>query len=444
MKDRNWINLITSLKSNRCVLVLGPDLATSSQKSEDGGSTVEPVLQLSRLLSDDCEDEGIQISDGSLMSLCQHYEDARDLGPGALRARVASYYQSHEFSPSDMHRVIATLPFSLILTTRHDPVYEDMLKHEGKSPTTGRYSMRRNQRKNPDFEIESSVQEPYLYRLFGDPLEPDTLVLTESDVLDFAIAISSDKPSLPLGLVKTLKQSGQSFLFLGFGIKDWYLRVLLKIILRVLDVDRSGITVATESLHDISEFDRSTTVLFFRRGKRVEVEDCDPLEFVIELKRRLEDAGGIPTPVVYKGTIIRTFICHANEDAALAKDLQISLAEKGIDAWLDVRELKGGQEWDSEIRSELESTDFVLVIYSDSLYRKTDSYVNKEIHLAKERALRVRKEYIIPLRTDDLQPDQAVEALSLYQDMPLSRSNMENHVQALVSVLKRAYQLRGR
>ena len=42
--------------------------------------------------------------------------------------------------------------------------------------------------------------------------------------------------------------------------------------------------------------------------------------------------------------------------------------------------------------------DFVLVIYSPALCRKTDSYVNKEIALARERKLRVRGSFLIPLR----------------------------------------------
>lgn len=247
-----------------------------------------------------------------------------------------------------------------------------------------------------------------------------------------------------MGLVKSLKLSGQSFLFLGFGIKDWYLRVLLKILLRALEIDRSGFAVASESLHGISEEDKATTVLFFRRGKRVEIEDSGPLEFVHELKRRLEDVGGVPVPALVAGPLIRTFICHAKEDAALAKTLQMALVEQGFDAWLDAHELEGGQLWDAEIKTGLESTDFVLVIYSDALYRKTDSYVNKEIHLSIQRSLHVRGEYIIPLRTSTLPAGQTIDELKPFQEMSLDSNNMAGDVQALVSVLKRAHQRRAR
>ena len=46
--------------------------------------------------------------------------------------------------------------------------------------------------------------------------------------------------------------------------------------------------------------------------------------------------------------------------------------------------------WDERIRDELDGTDFTLVLYSPALCRKTDSYVNKEIALARERARSVR------------------------------------------------------
>lgn len=442
MKDRNWVNLVTSLRSDRCVLVLGPDLSTDT--GSDTVNYIEPSVLLSQHLAKDLEDEEVRVVSDTLISLTQQYEDAPALGPSALRAQAASFFQSGEFVPSELHRSIAKLPFSLILTTRHDPVMEGLLREEGKQPVTSRYSMRASQRENPEHGHKPSVTEPLLFRLFGDPAEPESLILSENDILDFVIAIASSRPSLPIGLMKALKTKGQSFLFLGFGIKDWYLRVLLKILMRALEIDRSGFAVASESLHNISEVDKNTTVLFFRRGNRVEVEDVDPLAFIEELEQRLEAAGGVQIPTVLPGPLIRTFICHAKEDADMAKDLQASLVDHGFDAWLDAHELEGGQKWDDQIRSALDSTDFVLVIYSEALYNKTDSYVNKEIHLAVERSQRVRGQYLIPLRTSNLSSEKTIEELSIFQEMPLNRSTLDENIESLVSVLKRAQQRRAR
>jgi hypothetical protein len=49
-------------------------------------------------------------------------------------------------------------------------------------------------------------QAPLVYQLFGDALEPGSLVLSDNDLLDFLIAIVSERPPLPNSLVRALKR----------------------------------------------------------------------------------------------------------------------------------------------------------------------------------------------------------------------------------------------
>ena len=62
-----------------------------------------------------------------------------------------------------------------------------------------------------------------------------------------------------------------------------------------------------------------------------------------------------------------------------------ALRKADFDPWLDTAELRGGDLWDERVADEINAADFTLVLYSPALCRKTDSYVNKEIHLARER-----------------------------------------------------------
>jgi TIR domain len=76
----------------------------------------------------------------------------------------------------------------------------------------------------------------------------------------------------------------------------------------------------------------------------------------------------------------RVFLCHATGDKARVRLLQNSLERAGVDAWLDERELIGGQDWDLEIRRALRRSDLVLVCLSrDSITKR--GYVQKEIRL---------------------------------------------------------------
>jgi len=452
MKERNWINLISSIKHKQCVLVLGPDLindfnATSVSESElsDTPSTrEEPSVALSSHLSSDLEEEEIKIVNSALISITQQYEDAPDLGPSTLRSRVSSFYQKNVIEPGEVHRLLADLPFNLIITTRHDQIMETALTQANKKPINAHYNMRGSQRDNPELNIDYTDNNPLLFRLFGDVQKPESLVLSENDILDFVIAISSARPSLPTSLISTLKSPGKTFLFVGFGIKDWYLRVLLKILMRVLQINQSGFAVASESLMGISDADKESTVLFFRRGKRVEIEDGHTQAFLSELSERLASEtidSDERTPV---GPMIRVFISYAREDLNLARELQQGLDAAGFEVWMDVDALEGGEDWDATIKNELQSTDFVLIVYSDALYRKTDSYVNKEIHLAVERSMRIRGQYIIPLRTNDLPSGNVIDELAALHEMSLDETSLQNDIDKVVSAMRRSFQRRKR
>ena len=84
------------------------------------------------------------------------------------------------------------------------------------------------------------------------------------------------------------------------------------------------------------------------------------------------------------------------------------------------------------------------MLYSPALCRKTDSYVNKEIHLARERAHSIRGPFLIPLRTAEIPDEDRITALSSYQEMPLRLTHFDEDVEKLISYMRRELQLRRR
>ena len=73
-----------------------------------------------------------------------------------------------------------------------------------------------------------TVTEPLVYRLYGSCKHPYSMVLTENDLLDFLVAVVAENPGLPVDLKNLFKD--KSFLFLGFGLSNCYLRILLHIL----------------------------------------------------------------------------------------------------------------------------------------------------------------------------------------------------------------------
>ena len=136
-----------------------------------------------------------------------------------LRSCVEQFYnkEGHEYLPSQAHRLIAALPFSLILTTCHDDLLERALRDIGKSPAIERYHFRGDRQDNAEFMIPGSPDYPLLYRLFGDAKEPGSMVVGENDLLDFLICMVAQRPSLPNCLLRALNNIRRPFFLSALG-----------------------------------------------------------------------------------------------------------------------------------------------------------------------------------------------------------------------------------
>lgn len=447
MKERHWNNLVGSLRHGNCVLMLGSEIpvkvasTTSTTASTDSTTLAE---ELRRRLARELEEDNRSATGTTLAALAQQYEDTEGFGPTTLRATAEMALTSRLYSPSSVHEQLAALPFSLIVTTSQDSLLEQALKAAGKAPVTQRYHLRGDKRENPEFVVPGSPASPVVYHLFGSAEEPSSLVLSENDVLDFLIRVVSERPPLPNSLLRVLKRIGQSFLFVGFGIRHWDLRILLKILLRALELNRSGPAVAAEPLDSLIQSDRDEMILFYQRGTRVELEDADVGAFLTKLSERLEADGGFVGQAVPLGPRPRVFISYAREDAALASKVFDALQKAYFEPWLDQESLQGGDDWNKRIEADLDASDFVLVLYTPEFCRKTDSYVNKEVALACERALRVRGSFLIPVRTVNLTEEDRVDALRKFDEMELRETDFDEDFSKIVSVLKREYQRRNR
>jgi hypothetical protein len=443
MKERHWISLVTSVRHGQSVLVLGPEIAAGANGAAPAESS-SFADALTATLAAELAEDGRRVSGGTLAAVAQQYEDAEGFGPSALRALAQKFYKSPRFVPSDVHAALAALPFSLVLTTCQDDLLAAALRAAGKDPIVQRYHLRGDKRDNPEFLLPSSPRTPLLYHLFGDAQEPGSLVLSENDLLDFLVAIVAERPPLPNSLVRALRRVGQSFLFVGFGVRHWYLRVLLKVLVRALELHRTGSSIATEPLRGLSKVDREQTILYYQRGTRIELEDADTGAFLAELAARLAAEGGFAEHATPIGPRPRVFISYAREDGDLAAMVFDALQKANFEPWFDKEALSGGERWDDRIEDALDATDFTLVLYTPALCRKADSYVNKEVNLARRRALNVRGPFLIPLRTQDIAVEQRIAELGEYQEMLVRPACFDEDMSAVISSMRRDFQRRYR
>lgn len=447
MKERHWDTLTAALRHGECVLVLGDEIPVNvppNDPSPTSNGNMSFVEALRCKLARDLEDDNQHAYGGTLAAVAQQYEDTEGFGPNNLRAAAEKFFRSSTFRPSAVHEKLASLPCSLVLTTCQDALLVDSLKAAGKTPITQRYHLRGDKRDNPEFSLTESPISPIVFHLFGEAQEPSSLVLSENDILDFLIAVISERPPLPNSLLRALKHGVGSFLFVGFGVRHWDLRILLKVLIRLLEFNRGRNAIAAEPLRGLLQADREEMILFYQRGMRVELEDTDIGVFLTELSRRLETEGGYAGPVASTGPHPRVFISYAREDKDLAARVFDSLRKANFEPWLDRESLEGGEEWDRRIEAELEASDFILVLYTPALCRKTDSYVNKEIALARDRALKVRGRFLIPLRTSDVVDSERIDELHEYNDIELRPNEFDADISKTISTMLREYQRRNR
>jgi SIR2-like domain len=231
-------------------------------------------------------------------------EDDEDL------ARVASYYVevsdddeslkkelrrifSRAAEPGKVHKLLADLPGQmLVVTTNYDTLTEQAFLNAGKPHDVVVHATDPRNRGSVlvkkyghDFCEEVKTKElglrvdpksrTVIYKMHGSVdaiTEWNSLVITEEDYVDFLSRMNSSPPAIPP--VFTEHFSSRSFLFLGYGLRDWNLRVVLKNLSRVLPAKTSAETRPAIDFGDASESDKWAPPP--RRGKKHWAIQFDP------------------------------------------------------------------------------------------------------------------------------------------------------------------------
>jgi len=430
-----WSTIIHSIKQQKCILMLGPDASI-----DDNHPCTEVLAQkLAAKIKTQVDNWNIHLNPSNLVQVASYYGLAKD--EMTLQTMVCNFYENRHNQTCTLHENLAELPFYLAVTSTPDKMFYNALKQAGKNPRLDFYHYKG---KNPQMIEMGDPQKPLIYQLFGSIDESDSLILTEYQLMKFLVNAASNTCPLPVNISSELKDERKSFLFLGFGFKHWYFRVLLF----VLGLgNKNNRSYALEEIHrisekHISEFHR--TIIFFRESDyKIQFIKNDLQSFTSELKQRFEDSiNSTCTPTNRVAEIDPDapviFICHASEDKEKASDLYDKLTENGLRPWLDKENLRGGDYWDNVIEKTIKKEiDYFIVLQSKALLEKEEGYVNKEINIAFERQQRFRigTRFIIPVKIEDC----TLEQLEFLQSIDLSSGE---NIDELTKTIKRDFQRR--
>jgi hypothetical protein len=131
-----------------------------------------------------------------------------------------------EKQPSPLLRALAELDFRLVITTNFDRLFERALIDVGKDPQVSIYSPDSND-PTEDYEEPNSLA-PFLFKIHGDVNEPESLVVTDEDYIQFVLRMSDKAPYDPVPLTLRFYLMKWTTLFVGYSLVDYNLRLLFK------------------------------------------------------------------------------------------------------------------------------------------------------------------------------------------------------------------------
>lgn len=428
-EPENWDTLIYAIRKNNCILMLGPDAAAEAVNGTHRPLTEILANQLAEKIKPEIKKE---INPSDLAQVSQQY--FMEKGRFDLEARVAAFYNERLELTSDLHNNLAALPFYFTVTTTPENMFPEALRKEKKEPIMGRYNFKG---KAPEKVRMGTVEKPLVFYLYGTVEEPGSLLLTENDLLDFLVALISKSPGLQDNIRSELQAENKSFLFLGFGFRHWYLRILLHVL---QGGNRKSRSFAMEQFTPEHAAELQRNVFFFKRSDyKIHIFKQELNRFAGELREKFEGSSPDCTPRFMDAKAPEVFICHANEDKSYAASLYAKLEEAGIKPWLDKKNLRGGDDWNSRIEKTIKTVDYFVVLQSNSLAKKHVGYVNREINTALDRQKEFMKGFcfIIPVKIEEC---PLREDLARLQTIDLTN---ETNIKELISTIKRDFEKRG-
>lgn len=160
--------------------------------------------------------------------------------------------------PSPILRGLAALKFPLVITTNYDQLYEQAL--DSVAPTKASYDKTvyskheessAKKQKTKDCAEKLSQDRPYLLKIHGDVNQPESIVVTDEDYIQFVLRMGDKHPYHPVGKNVLTHLVKQPTLFIGYRLSDYNLRLLFKTLRWKLDPGKIPPTYSVDLQPDV-------------------------------------------------------------------------------------------------------------------------------------------------------------------------------------------------
>jgi|SRR5215471_498222 len=130
--------------------------------------------------------------------------------------------------PSIILEALAQLNFPIIITTNYDRLFERALERAGKEPIVSIYSPHEGV-PTDDYPLSDLQSErPFVCKIHGDIQQPESIVVTDEDYIQFVLRMSDRDPNHPIPPTAKYHLQKWPTLFVGYSLLDYNLRLLFK------------------------------------------------------------------------------------------------------------------------------------------------------------------------------------------------------------------------
>jgi len=219
-KDDDWSQLVRSIKFKKCTPFIGSGACAG-------------VLPTGRALAMAMADKhSYPFNDVDNLARVAQYcgREDNDQPKYEIIDEFKDKYPALD-DPYEPHRVMAELGLPIYVTTNYDDFMARALKQALRTDTIREevcrwYRLRARDWRTKGKEIKPTVEAPLVYHLHGDLRELASMVLTESDYLEFVLCWTEEPKLIPGPIIEAFSDS--RMLFLGYSLDDFNFRLIFR------------------------------------------------------------------------------------------------------------------------------------------------------------------------------------------------------------------------
>lgn len=383
MTENQWEQLLNAIEQEECILLLGPGISTMSKNGKTLPLTAAFAEELAvggelknTLQKRKKDFEADKIHD--LSYIAERYLTI----PGVTEsypARLAKDFYERHAEVTDVHRFLASLPFSLIINTSPDKLMIEAYREAGKEYIFDYYHFRDTRiRKLAEPERNETV----IYNIFGSLAEEDdykSVLVSERDCIKFATKVAQNNPPIPEFIKsKFVKSNPKSYLLVGFDYEKWYLKILFDSLEIKQHSQNHAIYSPKTAAFPVSKVNQQ----FFAEALRFHFVDKKIGEFTTELKDLYAATFGLNSVPEPPENPLKVVLINALEDDEMKTELlkYIGVLEQNgyIRIWHS-GDILASTHIPTAFTSQLQQADIIMPLLSSDFFSQDEFYEPTEI-----------------------------------------------------------------